>query len=191
MWSMDAGGDGGPTSNGLTGTAPYPEPRFQKFQRVPGVPTASFCCGSKGFLVTRPPLRRDLRRGFNSRRLHYSSTEFAACLQEPNRRIERGRAEMHVPLRRGQVRMSGEFLDGPLRSRHLRGKSFGFSSVPERLMLAFNVNDCGARDAEWPMGEQVQHLFGQELCRFDIECQEALLHGAAILYESEARRLFR
>ena len=51
-------------------------------------------------------------------------------------------------------------------------------------MPAFHVNDCGARDAEWPMGEQVRHLFGQELCRFDIECQEALFHGAVILPEN-------
>lgn len=51
-------------------------------------------------------------------------------------------------------------------------------------MLAFNINACGARDAEWPMGEQVRHMFGQELCRFDIECQEALLHGTVILYEN-------
>ena len=51
-------------------------------------------------------------------------------------------------------------------------------------MLAFNVNDCGARDAEWPMGEKVRHLFGQELCRFDIECQKALPHGSVILPEN-------
>ena len=49
-------------------------------------------------------------------------------------------------------------------------------------MLAFNINARGARDAEWPMGEQVRHVFGKELCRFDIECQEALLHGAMILH---------
>ena len=35
-------------------------------------------------------------------------------------------------------------------------------------MLAFYINDCDARDAEQPMGEQIRHLFGQELCRFDI-----------------------
>ena len=58
-------------------------------------------------------------------------------------------------------------------------------------MLAFYINDCGARDAERPMGEQIWHLFGQELCRFDIECQEALFHGLVILHESEARRPIR
>ena len=58
-------------------------------------------------------------------------------------------------------------------------------------MLAFYINDCGARDAEQPMGEQIRHLFGQELCRFDIECQEALFHGLVILHESEARRPIR
>ena len=50
-----------------------------------------------------------------SRRLHYFSTEFAACLQEPNRGIERSRTQVHVTLRRGQVLMSREFLDGPRR----------------------------------------------------------------------------
>ncbi len=36
-----------------------------------------------------------------SRRLHYSSTEFVAGFQQPNRGIERCGTQLHLALRRG------------------------------------------------------------------------------------------
>jgi hypothetical protein len=58
-----------------------------------------------------------------SRRLQYFSTALVVgagfsrpgtrLLQEPNRHIERGRTQVHVPLRRVQVPVSGQFLNGP------------------------------------------------------------------------------
>ena len=59
----------------------------------------------------------------NSRRLQHSSTArpagetgLAIChIQEPDGRVERRRAQVHVALRRGQVLVSGQFLNGPRR----------------------------------------------------------------------------
>ena len=47
--------------------------------------------------------------------LHGCSARFGARLQQPNRRVECGRAQVHVALRRAQVLVSGQFLDGPRR----------------------------------------------------------------------------
>jgi hypothetical protein len=38
-----------------------------------------------------------------------------ATVEESNRTLDRGWAEVHVPLRRREVLMSGKFLDGPCR----------------------------------------------------------------------------
>lgn len=55
-------------------------------------------------------------------------------------------------------------------------------------MLAVNINDRGACDAERPMRKQVRHVLWKKLCRFDVECEEALLHGAMILHGNTVLR---
>ncbi len=55
-------------------------------------------------------------------------------------------------------------------------------------MLAFNINDGGAGDAEWPMRKQVWHVLWKKLCRFDIERKELLVHGAMILHGNTVLR---
>ena len=45
--------------------------------------------------------------------LHRRAARVGARLQQSNRRVERCRAEVHVTLRRAQVLVSSEFLDGP------------------------------------------------------------------------------
>jgi len=48
-------------------------------------------------------------RALRSRRLHYFST---AAIQQPDRAVERGRTQVHVPLRRRQVLMPRQLLNG-------------------------------------------------------------------------------
>lgn len=60
--------------------------------------------------------------------------------------------------------------------------------MPERLVLAFNINDGGARDAEWPMRKQIWHILWKKLCRFYIERKESLVHGAIILHGNTLQR---
>jgi len=55
------------------------------------------------------------RSGTVSRRLQNTSTNFGARLEQPNCCVEGCRTQVNVALRRGQVLMSGEFLDSPRR----------------------------------------------------------------------------
>jgi hypothetical protein len=56
---------------------------------------------------------------FSTTRVTVVVSGFSRTFEQPNRRVERCRAQVHVSLRRLEVLMSGELLDGPCgRSTH-------------------------------------------------------------------------
>jgi len=55
-----------------------------------------------------------------SRRLQYFSTGFSSRFKQPDRSIKRRRTQVHVALRRIEVLVSGQFLDGPCRRTFAR-----------------------------------------------------------------------
>ena len=94
-----------------------------------------------------------------SLRLHYFSTDFDAAfdrrLQQPDGRIQRSRAEVHVPLRRPEILMAGEFLNrsyGSTAHHQVRTER-----VPQNVRTVVSQISFPRRPAD-----QVLHeLFGQ------------------------------
>lgn len=78
-------------------------------------------------------------------RVHYFSTDVGATfhrrLQQPDRRIQRSRAEVHVPLRRPEILMAGEFLDG--RRRCAAHRQVRTERVAEDVNSRFDARSSG------------------------------------------------
>ena len=97
-----------------------------------------------------------------SLRLHDSSTVFRGAVQQPDRRVERRRAQVHIALRHRQVRVSGELLDRPRRRathRQVRAERVTKDVHPVVLQPRLAGRSLGSRLHDLPLVREMALVY--------------------------------